>query len=85
MMKRKSKQMILLQGCYCLKKRVMNYFTHSDFTPELILTFSRKDGRNPSIIFSQIQRNKKAYNDFSLNRMKIKVDSDQLEQIRTKF
>jgi hypothetical protein len=77
--------MILLQGCYCLKKRVMNYFTHSDFTPELILTFSRKDGRNPSIIFSQIQRKTKVYTDFRLNRLKIKVNSDQLEPIRTKF
>lgn len=57
-------------------------FQHSDYSPELIWTFSRKYGRNPSIIVSQIQRQTKVYNDFKLNRLKIKVKFDQLGPIR---
>lgn len=57
-------------------------FQHSDFTPELILDFSRKYRRNPSIIVSQLQRQTKVYTDFKLNRLKIKVTFDHLEPIR---
>ncbi len=53
-------------------------FQHSNFSPELILAFSRKYGRNPSIIVSQILRVTKVYDDFSLNRMKIKVVFDSI-------
>ncbi len=53
-------------------------FRNSIFTPEYIRTFSRKHGRNPSIIVSQLQRAEKVqYNDFRLNNMKIKVEFDK--------
>lgn len=53
-------------------------FQYSNFTPELIYAFSNKWGRNPSIVVSQIQRITKVYDDFSLNRMKIKVVFDSI-------
>lgn len=48
---------------------------NSSFTSEFIRAFGSKYARNPSIIVSQLQREKKVpYNDLSLNKMKIKVE-----------
>jgi len=54
-------------------------FRNSNYPVELIIAFSQKYIKNPSIIVSQIQREGKAqYNDFRLNKMKIKVEFDKL-------
>jgi len=54
-------------------------FRNSDFPAELILSFSRKYKKNPSIIVSQLQREKKVeYNNVSLVSMKIKVAFSEL-------
>ena len=54
-------------------------FRNSNFPAELILSFSRKYKKNPSIIVSQLQREKKVeYNNVSLASMKIKVAFSEL-------
>jgi addiction module HigA family antidote len=54
-------------------------FRNFTYSTELILAFSRKYQKNPSIVVSQIQREGKVpYNDFRLNKMKIKVVFDKL-------
>ena len=74
----KEKQADDLAARMLLSEKERNeFFQQAIFPPELILAFSRKYGRNPSIIVSQIQRVTKVYDDFSLNRMKIKVEFNE--------
>jgi len=57
-------------------------FRNSNYSPELIITFSQKYSISPSIIVSQIQREGKAhYNDIRLNKMKIKVEFNVLGEL----
>ncbi|OJX91194.1 MAG: HigA family addiction module antitoxin [Paludibacter sp. 47-17] len=50
-------------------------FRNTNYSTELIRSFSQKYKKNPSIIVSQIQREGKIeYSDFRLNRLKIRVE-----------
>ena len=54
-------------------------FRNTNYTTELIRSFSQKYKKNPSIIVSQIQREGKIeYSDFRLNRLKIRVEFGKL-------
>lgn len=54
-------------------------FGYTTYSVEQIKTFCRKYKRNASIVVSQIQREGKAkYNDIKLNKLKIKVQFDEL-------
>ena len=54
-------------------------FRNAKYPTELILAFSRKYKKNPSIIVSQIQREGKIeYNDIRLSKLKIRVEFGKL-------
>lgn len=49
-------------------------FQYPNFDRELVMQFSKKFKKHPSIIVGQVQRKYNLYNDFRLNKLKTKVE-----------